>query len=66
MFAVYQSFDFPVQRIEENFLTDIVSEKKEKIAEYFTRKFEDVPKKIKEIEKKLYALEWDEIKNIIG
>ena len=53
MFTLSPSFDFPVQRIEENFLTDIVSEKKEKISEYFTRKFDEVPKKIKEIEKKL-------------
>lgn len=39
--------------IEENFLTDVISEKKEKIASYFTRKFDELPKKIKDIERKL-------------
>ena len=53
MFALSSSFSLPVQRIEENFLTDIVSEKKEKIFSYFSKKFDEFPKKIKEIEKKL-------------
>ncbi len=54
MFALSQSLEYPeYQKIEENFLTDIVSEKKEKIVSYFERKFEETPKKIKEIEKKL-------------
>ena len=54
MFTLSQSLDYPVyQEIEENFLTDIVSDKKEKIVNYFTRKFDEVPRKIKEIERKL-------------
>ena len=47
-FGFYQEYP-----IEENFLTDIVSEKKEKIISYFTRKFDELPKKIKDIERKL-------------
>lgn len=53
MFALSSSFNPPVQKIEENFLTDIVTEKKEKIFSYFSKKFDEFPKKIKEIEKKL-------------
>ena len=54
MFALSQSLEYPAyQKIEENFLTDIVSDKKEKIVSYFERKFEEIPKKIKEIERKL-------------
>ena len=54
MFALSQSIDFRMNRIEESFLTDIVSEKKEKIISYFSKKFDEAPKKIKEIERTLF------------
>ena len=65
MFTLSSSFYLSNQNIEENFLTDIVSDKKEKIVNYFARNFDEAPKKIKEIEKKLaaYGINTSKIKN---